>query len=121
MLEKRYQDWMDEFMDSWKELNWERTLNTLDKNVKYYENPIDSPCKDFIEVTNLWNVVADNQKDIDYQYKILSYTDELCIINWQMTRTLMPSNIRQQIDGIFQISVNEEGKCTYFKQWRYTR
>ena len=41
-----------------------------------------------------------NQKDIDYQYKILSYTDELCIINWQMTRTLMPSNI---------------------KQWRYTR
>ena len=35
MLEKRYQDWMDEFMDSWKELNWERTLNTLDKNVKY--------------------------------------------------------------------------------------
>ena len=62
-----------------------------------------------------------SQKDIDYQYKILSYTDELCIINWQMTRTLMPSNIRQQIDGIFQISVNEEGKCTYFKQWRYTR
>lgn len=121
MLEKRYQDWMDEFMNSWKELNWKRTLNTLDKNVKYYENPLDPPCKDFIEVTNLWNVVADNQKDINYQYKILSYTDELCIINWQMTRTLIPSNIRQQIDGIFQISVNEEGKCTYFKQWRYTR
>ena len=41
MLEKRYKDWIDEFMESWKELNWEKTLNTLDKNVKYYENPLD--------------------------------------------------------------------------------
>lgn len=55
-------------MDSWKQLDWKRTLETLDNNVKYYENPINQPCKDFNEVINLWNVVADNQKDIDYKY-----------------------------------------------------
>lgn len=27
---------------------------------------------------------------------------------------------KQEIDGIFQISLNDEGKCTYFKQWRFT-
>lgn len=29
-------------------------------------------------------------------------------------------NIKQEIDGIFQLSLNEEGKCIYFKQWRFT-
>ena len=108
-------------MESWKELDWQRTLKTLDKEVKYYENPIDEPCKSFEDVINLWNVVADKQKDIDYKYEIVAYNDDTCIINWQMTRTMTTNNTKQEIDGIFQISLNVDGKCTYFKQWRFTR
>ena len=96
-------------------------METLDKNVEYYENPIDKPCDNFDQVTNLWNIVADNQKDISYKFKIIAFNEDLCIINWQMTRTMTSTNIKQEIDGIFQISLNEDGKCTYFKQWRFTR
>ena len=117
----KYDKWTKEFMDSWKELDWERTLKTLDKNVKYYENPIDKPCATFNDVINLWNVVGDNQKDIEYKYEIVSYNEKTCIINWQMTRTMTKNNVKQEIDGIFQISLNEEGLCTFFKQWRFTR
>ena len=95
----------------------ERTLETLDKNVEYYENPIDKPCSNFAEVTNLWNVVADNQKDINYKFKIVAFLMKI----WQMTRIMTSTNIKQEIDGIFQISLNEDGKCTYFKQWSFTK
>ncbi len=121
MLKEKYEKWTKEFMDSWKELDWKRTLKTLDKNVEYYENPIDEPCKNFEEVTNLWNVVADNQKDIDYKFKVVSFDENTCIINWQMTRVMTKTNQEQEIDGIFQISLNDKGLCSYFKQWRYTR
>lgn len=117
----RYDKWTKEFMDSWKELDWKRTLETLDKNVKYYENPIDAPCASFDDVVNLWNVVADNQKDIEYKYEIVAYNADTCIINWQMTRVMTKNEVKQEIDGIFQVSVNDEGKCTFFKQWRFTR
>ncbi len=120
-LKQKYEKWTKEFLESWKELDWKRTLETLDKNVEYYENPIDKPCSNFEEVTNLWSVVADNQKGIDYQFKIVAYTENVCIINWQMTRTMTKENIKQEIDGIFQITLNESGKCTFFKQWRFTR
>jgi len=120
-LYTKYDKWTKEFMDSWKALDWERTLKTLDKNVKYYENPIDEPCSTFDEVINLWNVVGDNQKDIEYKYEIVSFNEKACIINWQMTRTMTKNNVKQEIDGIFQISLNEEGLCTFFKQWRFTR
>ena len=120
MLEK-YNKWTKEFMESWKDLDWKRTLETLDKNVLYYENPIDEPCKSFDEVISLWNVVSDNQKDIEYKYEIVAYNEDTCIINWQMTRTLTKGDVKQEIDGIFQVSINDSGKCIYFKQWRFTR
>ena len=116
-----YENWTKEFMDSWKELDWKRTLETLSKDVEYYENPIDRPCQDFNEVINLWNVVADNQKDIDYKFEIVIFNENTCIINWQMTRTMTKTNTKQEIDGIFQISLNKDCKCTYFKQWRFTK
>lgn len=121
MLKEKYEKWTKEFMESWKELDWKRTLETLDKNVEYYENPIDKPCQKFEEVTNLWNVVEDNQKDISYKFEIISYNENTCIVNWQMTRTMTKSEIKQKIDGIFQVSIDDEGKCTFFKQWRFTR
>ena len=117
----RYDKWTKEFMDSWKELDWERTLKTLDKDVKYYENPIDASCATWDDVVNLWNVVADNQKDIEYKYNIVAYNEDTCIVNWQMTRVMTKNNVKQEINGIFQVSVNEDGKCTSFKQWRFTR
>lgn len=121
MLKEKYEKWTKEFMESWKELDWKRTLETLDKNVEYYENPIDKPCQNFEEVTNLWNVVEENQKDISYEFEIISYDENTCIINWQMTRTMTKTGAKQKIDGIFLVSINDEGKCTFFKQWRFTR
>ena len=66
-MKNNYEEWTKEFLESWKNLDYQRTLKTLDPNVVYYENPMDAPCKNFDEVTALWNVVATNQKEIDYQ------------------------------------------------------
>lgn len=121
MMKNNYDRWMKEFMDSWKNLDWRKTLETISKDVKYYENPLDEQCQNFEEVTNLWRVIEENQKDIEYHYQVLVSNKDIGIINWQMTRTMMKTGIKQEIDGIFQVSLNEEGKCTFFKQWRFTR
>ncbi len=119
-MEKRYDEWMKKFMEGWKHLDWRAVLSVLDKKVEYYENPIDEPCRDFDEVTKLWSVVAENQRDIEYSYEILACDDEKCLINWRMTRTMLPET-KQAIDGSFQAAVNGDGKCTFFKQWRFVK
>lgn len=120
-MKEKYESWAKEFLESWKELDWKRTLKVIDKDCKYYENPIDEPCKSFDEIVKLWEVVEKNQKDITYDYKIVVHDDDVAIVNFKMKRTFIPTNSVQEIDGIFEISVNEEGLCTLFKQWRFTR
>ena len=46
-----------------------------------------------------------------YSFKILYETKDFAIVNWQMERTM--NGNPQKIDGIFQISLNDENKLTY--------
>ena len=120
-MKEKYEKWTRDFMQAWKNLDGDAAVATLTPDVEYYENPIDPPCANFDEVEKLWKVVQYNQKDIDYTSEIIIFDDERAVINWQLTRTTVPGNKRQRFDGVFLVSVNEAGKCTFFKQWRYIK
>lgn len=121
-MEKNYCEWMDGFMESWKNLEGEKTTEWLSADVKYFEAPDGEPCASLEEVAALWAVVPQNQKDITYSYEIICKDENFCIYNWKMRRTLITkeTELRQRIDGIFQVAINDDNKCTYFKQWRST-
>lgn len=121
-MESKYNEWMKKFMDSWKALDGEKTTQWLAENVEYYETPDGKPCNSWEEVLALWIVVPNNQKDITYSFKVLCATENVGIINWRMTRVLITDNgdKKQKIDGIFEVSLDKDNKCNYFKQWRYT-
>jgi len=120
-MKERYEKWMREFMEAWKNLDGDAAVATLAPDVEYYENPIDLPCASFDEVKELWKVVKDNQKDIEYDFQTVVYDDNRAVINWQLTRTLTSNDEKQQFDGVFLVSLNGGGLCTYFKQWRYLK
>lgn len=113
-----YNKWIKNFMDAWKNQDVEAVMKTISKDCKYYETVFDNPCSSLEDIKKLWEVVPANQKDIEYNYKIVAENDEFCIINFFMKRTLVPSGVVQNIDGIFQISLDKNGLCSFFKQWR---
>lgn len=117
-----YSTWVSKFMESWKALEGEKTADLLAKNVKYYETPNGSPCSSWDEVLELWKVVPQNQRNITYSFEIICQSQEFCIVNWKMERIFISASgeIKQYIDGIFQLALDNNGKCTFFKQWRYT-
>lgn len=118
---KNYKKWIKDFMESWKKLEGEKTCDLLANKLKYFENPIDKPCVTKEQVIPLWSVVKENQKDISYKFDILFEDDKSCVCHWIMTRTMVKTNEKQNIDGIFEIKLDKNGLCNYFKQWRFTR
>ena len=112
-----YNKWIENFMSGWKERDVEAVMKTISENCEYYESVFDKPCSSFSDIRKLWEVVPTNQKDIEYSYNIISEDDSSCIINVFVKRTLIPSGVVQNIDGIFQVSLDENGLCSFFKQW----
>lgn len=116
-----YDKWIRAFMGAWKNRDVEAVMKTISRNCKYYETVFDNPCSSFEYIRKLWEEVPTNQKEIEYDYKIVLENNEFCIVNFFVERTLIPSGVIQNIDGIFQISLDENGLCNFFKQWRSVR
>lgn len=113
-----YTNWLNLFFDSWQKLEGIKTVELFSNDVKYYETPNGKMCDSIDEVKALWEIVPKNQKNIKYSFKVIISNEEVCIVNWEMTRTI--NEIQQFIDGIFEIRLNDNNLCNYFKQWRYT-
>lgn len=118
---KNYSLFLKNFMESWKNLEGEKTCDLMAENVEYYENPIDKPLTTKEQVKPLWSVVSDNQKDISYNGEILFENEQSCIYHFVMKRTMTKTNKVQNIDGVFEIKINDQNLLTYFKQWRFTK
>jgi len=118
---KNYGAWMDAFMEGWKNLDVERVMGMIAEDCTYYETVFDQPCLDTGAIRKLWEVVPENQKDIEYSYDILMENEEYGIIHFRLARTVLPDGNRLEMDGIFQIALDDGGRCTFFKQWRAAR
>ena len=118
---KNYKQWLNAFMESWKNLEGEKTCDLIANGCEYFENPIDPPITDISDIKKLWAIVPDNQKDITYSGKILFENNESCIYHFTMQRTITETSKTQFIDGVFEVKLNDQNLLTYFKQWRFTK
>jgi hypothetical protein len=120
---QRYEKWVRAMMNSWQNLDGAKTADLFALDVTYYETLDTAPCSSWEVVAKLWEVVPVNQKDIEYSFEVICH-DEICgIVNWKMNRKLIAESkiIKQYIDGIFQIKLDDDEKCCFFKQWRFTK
>ncbi len=118
MSSEKFQDWLKHLGEAWSNLDAESAANLFSKDVEYYESALANPCENWDKVYELWKVIPINQKEVNFDFNILATSDNLCVANWRIKRTLLPQNTKQKIDGIFVFKLNENGLCNYFKQWR---
>jgi hypothetical protein len=118
MDNKQMHDWFKKLGEAWSERNPDKAADLFSKDVKYYESAFDAPCQNWNKVLELWQAVPTNQKDVSFSFELVAVADNLGVANWKVARTLLPTNQRQMLDGIFIIKLNDEHRCNYFKQWR---
>jgi len=113
-----YKSWLEKLGRYWVDLNPKNASELFSKDVIYYESALKEPLADWNAVSDLWKIIPSNQKNVSFDFEIISITQNLCVANWQVKRTMLPQNVKQNINGIFVFKLNEDGLCYYFKQWR---
>lgn len=118
MDKSNFNIWAEKFGTAWANLDPEGALAMLSKDIKYFESNFTPACSSWDEVVSLWKIVPTNQKDVSFKHEVMLTEKDMGIIRWQVSRTLIPANKHQDIDGIFLVKLNEDGLCTMFRQWR---
>ena len=100
--------WCSELLKYWQNKDVDNIVNLFDENVIYYENPkvkvdnIDS-------VRTMWEEIND-QDTSHIEFNILCQNNNKCIANFILYDEV-------SYDMIYEIELNNDNKCIYFKQW----
>ena len=113
--------WINKMGQAWIDKNPQAIPLLFAQNFKYYETPFSNPLTTKNQLIDLWKEVPISQKDISFNFEIISETDNRYITHWQASFVRTPSGKKAFLDGIFLINLNIEGLCTLFKQWWVTK
>lgn len=100
-------NWCQNLKDFWHEKEIDKIIDLFSKEVVYYEEPTNKIS--YTELINVWNEIKD-QDTKNIEFKVLVESSNKCIANFILKTDTT-------IDMIYEIELNEENKCTYFKQW----
>src|SRR3989304_5736502 len=105
----QFDTWLKQLGRAWVEKNPAIMAKICSPDVKYYETPFGKPYIGREAVVKLWqNDVPNSQKDITFNYEILSVTMTMGIAHWSAEYTRIKDNQKVILDGIFQVALNRQ-------------
>lgn len=112
-----FKKWLDVLGKAWINRKPKTAADICTENVLYFETPFDKPLTSKKEVEKIWQEVPESQDDIKFGYEIVCVNQEVGIAKWRASFTRLPSKVRNTLDGIYLVKLNDDGLCKEFHQW----
>lgn len=105
-MEKQFDKWCSSLKEYWLKKDITSIIQLFDNEVEYYETPFEK----VNDIETVWKDIEE-QNLISLEYEIIGIKDNTVIANFIM------NDNHEIVDMIYEIRLNELGKCNYFKQW----
>jgi len=112
-----FKSWLDAYGKAWETRNPEAAAALFTENGTYQVTPFLEPMRGRKAILEYWSEVARTEEDIRFGYVVLVANGELNIARWSASFVRVPPGLQTQLDGIFLISLDEEGRCKSLQEW----
>jgi hypothetical protein len=111
--------WFDGLKRIWETKKPEGIIALCADSFTWYETPFDEPITTREDLLNEWRGIL-KQEAISVQYEVESIYENVGLAHWHAAFTRLPGKEKVELDGIFKVVINTEGKCIEFRQWYNT-
>jgi SnoaL-like domain len=112
-----FKSWLDAYGQAWENRNPEAATALFAENGTYQVTPFVEPICGRKAIFEYWSEVARTEENIRFGYEILVASPELNIAKWSASFIIVPPRLQTQLDGIFLISLDEQGRCKSLQEW----
>ncbi len=116
MSKERFEHWFENLIRIWVAKNPNKVADMVAEKFIWYETPFDQPLTTKVDLLKEWQTILD-QEEISVIYEIYSIEGDLAIAHWHASFTRVLSQEKAELDGIYKVVLDSEGKCTEFRQW----
>ncbi len=105
------QKWLNDMKDIWLAQEPDRIVHLLANDLEYHETPFTPPLTSIQDVVCEWQAIK-TQNIEKIEIEVLHEKDNTGVAIWHFKEMDKPLHI-----GCYFLQLNEQGKCTHFRQW----
>lgn len=120
MTNQRFNDWFEKLKNIWVTKNPNGVLDLIAEKFLWYETPFDELITTKESLLKEWQTVLE-QENINVTYEILFVENNTGVAHWHATFIRLPSKEKAELEGIYKVDLDDNGKCTEFHQWYNSR
>ncbi|MEJ2007678.1 MAG: nuclear transport factor 2 family protein [Acidobacteriota bacterium] len=121
MTRETLESWLRAYGAAWEERNAQAAVDLFAEDAVYSVLPFTSPLRGRIELLKYWKHVTSSQQQIHFDFEILAAGPAEGVVHWWASFLRPSESKRLQLDGIFVVSLDSEGRCTRFQEWWHKR
>jgi hypothetical protein len=112
-----FTSWLDAYSKAWESRDAQAAAALYSENGTYRVTPFVEPMRGRKAIFEYWSNVARTEENVKFGYEILVASRELNIAKWSASFVIVPQGLKTKLDGIFVISLDEQGRCTSLREW----
>ena len=112
-----FRSWLDAYGKAWESRNVEAAAALYADDGTYQVTPFLEPMRGRKAIFEYWSEVARTEENVRFGYEILVSNAEINIARWSASFVIVPQGLQTRLDGIFLISMDEQGRCKSLREW----
>jgi len=117
MTPSAFASWLDAYGRAWTGRDPQAAAELFAEHGTYQITPFVTPMRGRQAIFDYWTHVTQTEQDIQFGYEILALTPEQGIARWWASFVRVPPGLQTKLDGIFLISLDENGRCHSLREW----
>lgn len=109
--------WLEAYRRAWESRDAAAAAQLYADNATYQETPFSPPMRGRQAILDYWKNVARTQENIHVECQILAVAEPGCFAHWRASFVRLPMRISLELDGVFLLTFDAEGRCTSLREW----
>ena len=105
---RAYYNWCLKLIENWNSKDVDKIMELFNEDIEYYETPT-MKINTIQERKEMWKEIESQNTD-NIEFNIICQNENCCIVNFILKDEV-------SYDMIYQIKLNDKGKCIFLKQW----
>jgi ketosteroid isomerase-like protein len=109
--------WLEGYKAAWETRDAERAVALFTADATYQDEAFTPPNQGAQGIRDYWTKVTAGQRDVKFQYQVLSVKGSTGIAHWSAQFAVADSATAIQLDGVFLLEFDASGKCRSLREW----
>jgi limonene-1,2-epoxide hydrolase len=113
--------WVERYGQAWEQRDPDAAARLFATDARYFETPYAEPFRGPEGVRAYWAKVTADQADVSFSGEPLGMLGEFGVARWSARFRSVSSGAQIELNGVFVLEFDGEGRVTTLREWWHVR